>query len=218
MRKRFPQPLLKVSAKERPSATILQDDIEDWVLPTLKKYGYIGKVITGKEYDLKLQKEVVEDTLSINPRLLLKSGGRFVELYKKGAPDKKIVLKTFVLDKAHPKHLGTRPRWSIGKELYEILQTKLPDIRIKLLTPLFAMLNIHFLIITKTGQFWLGKYSDIPDHTYALTYHRKPERLDRLVVKAGEQRAQFHSLQMRFKQEIDALIIQFNKIYTYDNK
>jgi len=79
-------------------------------------------------------------------------------------------------------------------------------------------LNLHFLIITKTGQFWADKFTNILKEDYYLTYRNDPNHLDRLAVKPDTQVGQFHSIKKDFHESMLTIMYYFNKNNKYESK
>lgn len=190
-------------------------DIEEFVIPALQKIGFKVRIIQGKEFSKGLKIKEHEDYPQQNPRILLKGAGLFLEVWSKENPEYRIVFKPFVIDQTKPKFLGNRPRWNLNKELYDYIMGIAPGIRVRILHNMLYLLDLHFIIVTKTGQFWAGRFVDMKKEVYYLTYRNDPKHLDRLAVKAGEQTAQFHSISKQFRETMLTIMYYFNKNNTY---
>ena len=217
-RTRTTAPLFEVETKQGSSSSIAHDEIEEYVIPKLRECGFRARLITAEKYNEKLEIKPFESKLGVDPRALLQGAGMMLEVWKKDNPTYRIAFKTFVVDKTTPKAIGNRPRLNIGKDLYKFIARCPGGIYTKLITPLFDMVDLHFLIVSKTGQFWAGKFGEIPDKSYYMSWRRDPQRLDRIATVRGEQEAQFHSIRKEFENRMLTLMYYFNKFHKYGNQ
>lgn len=195
------------------------NDVEEVIIPLLKEIGYDGRLVTSKIVNKKLKIKEHEDWSTVHPRTMLKQSGMYLEIWPQYNPKYKIVVMPFVVESTKPKHLGNRPRFNLNPEYVRILnETSHKNIHSKLVHHFFFVLDLHFLIVTKTGMFWLEKYNNIPYEKYYMTYRNDPKVLDRIAVKAEvQQKGVFRSV----KHLRDALLtyqyyFSKNNVYEFD--
>lgn len=191
-------------------------DIEEYLIPALRQAGYRARIIQGKEFSSGLKPKTEESYPKTPPRLLLKGAGLFLEVWPKDNPKYKIVFKPFVIESTKPQFLGNRPRWNLNEELYKQVEKWAEGIRVRCLHNLMYSLDLHFLIVTKTGMFWADKFTNILKDDYYLTYRNDPKHLDRLAVRAGSQVGQFHSIKKNFHESMLTIMYYFNKNNQYN--
>jgi hypothetical protein len=77
-------------------------------------------------------------------------------------------------------------------------------------------MDLHFLIVTKTGMFWAGKFTDMDWQSYRLTYRNRKDHLDRIACRPGKQVAQFQSVRKEFHERMLTLMYYWNKNNLYN--
>lgn len=176
-------------------------DIKNYMIPRIREAGFDSKLIRSDEVLTKLQKK--ENHSTINPRYLLhdKGLGWWLEIWPKENRNHKMIVKPCVIESTKPRHLKDHPRFNLCLNFLERLTMYHKNIWIRTIWDKFYALDIHFLIMTKTGMFWMGKYSDIPDGRtiaegkgtkqhglkqqecgWELTYRQKDKHIDRIAT------------------------------------
>ena len=190
-------------------------DVEKYMFPALRACGYGARWVQGKGVDEKLQLKEYEAWSKINMRLLFGGSGLLVEIYPLDNPRYIIPVQPFVRTSAQPSDIQNLPRFNIPHDLTEDLSTRPAGIHVKLVWNMFYTLDLHFLIVTETGQFWLGKFTDIPEESYQMSWRSKKERPDRIITKASFQKAQFHSIKKDLKGQLQTRMYYFYKNNEY---
>ena len=180
-------------------------DIKNYMIPRLREVGYDGKLVRSDEVLLKLKKK--ENYSTINPRYLLhdKGKGWWLEIWPKENRNHKMIVKPTVIESTKPRHLKDHPRFNLCFNFLKRLSMYNKNIWVRTIWDKFFDLDIHFLIMTKTGMFWMGKYTSISDGRtvsgfkhkecgWELTYRNDPKRPDRIAIKPGFQVGQFRSM------------------------
>jgi hypothetical protein len=198
----------------------LKEDVETFMIPTLQKYGFDGKLVLAKEVDKKHAKKDYESyspaRTSARQLLYGAEAGWFLEIWKQGRPKTKLVVKPFVREDL--KAIRNLPRYNLRTIVAQMLMTNAhPQARIKAILDKFYALDLTFLIMTKTGMFWLGKYRSIPFDQYDLTYRKDKKTLDRLRVKNGFQKGKIHSIKDCLVEELKKELYFFNKNNKYES-
>lgn len=201
--------------------------VEQIILPALKEAGYGGRLVTSSDVLRRLGRKSAEQFGVIPPRYLLKHSGRWLEIWPLGNPRRIIVVKPFVIKSTKPKYLGNKPYLNLPEVYLTELKNFHKNIWIRSIWDHFSILDLHFLIMTETGMFWLDSFKSIPDgHTIAgkdaqpchwlLTYRNDPKNLDRIAIKAEAQEGKFSSVRKSFRDRLLTIAYFYNKNNTYN--
>lgn len=208
-KKEQPSPLLDVAKSERitnQGTKTLRKDVNNTILPELRKYGYNGKLITSEEVERirVITNPYYEEKMKIPPKDLLihDTSGFFLKIWKQGRDTPFLIAKPFV--RPAIKDVDNLPRLNLQAKLMDGLLTyAVPEARITVIVHGVAALNLHFLVMTETHQFWLGRYGDIPEEFYFLTWRKEKGVLDRIAVKnIAHESGQFHSTKTHLAEEL----------------
>jgi hypothetical protein len=222
MKNQGPSPLLEVEKSKRitnSGTDTLRDDVEGFMIPELRKYGYDGRLVTADEVNQKQARKDYEANSKTHPRDILfhKASGLFLEIWKQGRTTPKLVLKPFVRDSIA--EVEGLPRYNLNARVVEAMMTYAKDAaRVKAIMRAFFALDMRFLIMTRTGQFWLGPFPSIKDHQYYLTYRKDKNVLDRVAALSEVKIGKFHSIKKELANEIKVNMYYFNKNNKYDRK
>lgn len=171
-------------------------NINNFMIPRLREAGYDGKLVRSDEVLAKLHKKECHSYSTINPRYLLhdKGAGWWLEIWPKENRNHKMIVKPVVIESTKSRHLKNHPRFNLCLSFLKRLSMYNKNIWIRTIWDKFFDLDLHFLIMTKTGMFWMGKYSNISDGRtvsglhqrecgWELTYRNDPKRPDRIARK-----------------------------------
>jgi hypothetical protein len=212
-------PLFDIPKSERitnQGTTTLKKDVERILLPELKKFGYEGKLINYKEVEKVRTKNVYYEEgkgkPSIPPKdlFLHETSGFFLMVQERGRKSPILLMKPFVRPTIDD--VTDIPRLNLETETVRGMMTyAVPEARIKAILHSVSILNLHFIIMTETKQFWIGRFADIPENLYFLTWRHQKGVLDRLAVKSkAHETGQFHSTKSRLANDL--------KLYMYPKK
>jgi len=182
-------------------------EIYQFVRPWLLQTGYEIESFHDIKFTKQLLAQANEENWSpLYKRFLTNRSGNLKIIYPQDVPEKRIIVQVLVIDRPTVECLENRPRFNIPKELLE-LSTK--EDRVEKTWNFLNTINVHFLVWTKTGWFWMGKFSDIPIEGYGLTYRRDRNKLNRLYTLPEYQIKRFHrrtELQQEVITRINALV------------
>lgn len=189
------------------------------LFPILRKYGFGAQHVRREQVNERLKPTDFERFAKWNMRFMLDGSGKLLEIWSLDEPHKKIVVQSQIIKAALAEDMKYYPTFNIPGKYAEGHANEDPLLQLKYVQHTLQALDIYFLIVTETGQFWLGKYSDIPQNEVYLTYkNEKTKRLDRLATKAGYQFGKFHSIQRCLDTELRSVIYYYNKNRKYENK
>ena len=197
----------------------LQDDVQDYMIPILREYGYDGRLVYADEVSKKHAPKEYEKFAKTSARDLLysKEAGIFLEIWKQGRTRPKLIVKPFVRENLRA--VRNLPRYNLRGAIAKMMMTNaVPEARIKAMMNSFFSLDLTFLIMTKTGMFWLGKYNSIPEDQYFLTWRKDRKTLDRIAVKNSYQDGKLHSCKQYLTEALKEEMFYFNKNNKYDCK
>jgi len=188
----FPEALVK-RTKQGMQAGVdkLVADVTNYMIPALREAGYKAKLIRSEDLLRRQKEKEYEKWSEIPPRTLLKGDkGWWLEICQLERPAKWYVCKPCVIEST--KHLSNHPRWNLTKEFLKELENFHQNIWIRAIWNKWYALDSQFLIMTKTGKFWLGAYTSISDGGleklkgpcgWYLTYRSKDHsKIDRIAT------------------------------------
>jgi hypothetical protein len=190
-------------------------EIKEFLIPTLRKYGYDGKLIRNIDFLRKQKKKEYESFADISPRAMLRSPGWFLEIFPKDNPKYRIPVKAFVIQSTDPKHLGNRPRLNLPAVFLEELAKYPVGTHPHIVWNKMWSLDLHFLIMTKTGRFWMNTFHSINHPQWVFTYRNDPKNLDRIAASPKAQVKTFDSIEKDLANRLQTLMYYYNKNFNY---
>jgi hypothetical protein len=214
-------------------------NIKNYMIPRLREAGYDGRLVRSDVVLEHLQKK--ENFSTINPRYLLhdKGEGWWLEIWPKENRNHKMIVKPTVIESTKSRHLKNHPRFNLCLNFLKRLSMYHKNIWVRTIWDKFYDLDLHFLIMTKTGMFWMGKYSDIPDGRtvagdkglkgkigglkqqecgWELTYRNDPKRPDRIAIRPDFQVGRFLSIRRELRNTLLTQIYYWTKNNVYESK
>lgn len=183
-------------------------NINNFMIPKLREAGYDGRLVRSDVVLKCLQKK--ENFSTINPRYLLHDEGKgwWLEIWPKENRNHKMVVKPTVIESTKPNYLKNHPRFNLPLNFLKRISMYHKNIWIRTIWEKFFALDLMFLIMTKTGMFWMGIYSDISagqtisgkkgvthkECGWELTYRNDPTHPDRIAIKPDFQVGKFRSM------------------------
>ncbi len=207
----------------------LVGDVKNHIIPALREAGFNGRVIRGREFMERKKEKEHEGYADIHPRLLINDSSWWLEIWNKKDPGHRMVVKPFVIESSLPIHLKDRPRLDLPRKFLKRLNEYHENIWYKIIWTKFFILDLKFLIVTKTHKFWLGSYYDISDGNNAVcspapprgwtfTYRNNVKWPDRIAIriKSKVQEAKFKIISREFKKELTSFLYYWSKNNPYD--
>jgi hypothetical protein len=189
------------------------------LFPLLHEFGFGACHVRRDQVNERLKPTDMERFAKWNMRFMLDGSGKLVEIYALNDIHKRLVVQSQIIKSTLVECVKNYPVFNIPGVYAETHAHQPELIQLKHIQHTLYALDIYFLIITETGQFWLDRYSSIPQQEAYLTYkNEKTKRLDRIATKAGYQCGKFHSIQRNLVEELRSAIKYHNKNYKYESQ
>jgi hypothetical protein len=220
-----PTPMFEMERSKRVTqygVKTFREDIEEFMIPMLQKYGYDGQLVSVEDVTRRQKRRQEEsyrkEGVQARDILYHVNTGLILEIWKKGFTTIRIPVKPVVIESATPRALKDHPRWNLQAKAAKWCMTEAHEsARIINFANCLYSLDVHFLIMTRTGQFWLGKYSSIKFSDYHLTYRKDPELKDRIARNPkAEMSGYFRSIDESLTSELKSAITMYHANNTYD--